>query len=217
MTRATNKKEFRNALLQWWMINKRDFPWRTTKDVYETLIAEIFLHRTRAEQVVPVYNSFIKKFPDIKSIAQAEENDVKQMLRSLGLRWRANLLILMAKELMSKYGGRIPADKSDLESLPGISQYIASAVRSFALELPDPILDTNTVRILGRVFGVPVSDGSRRSEKFRKIYESLIDIDHPRDFNFAMIDLAAKLCKPINPSCDLCPVRTMCEYKKTSS
>jgi len=118
---------------------------------------------------------------------------------------------------MSKYGGRIPADKSDLESLPGISQYIASAVRSFALELPDPILDTNTVRILGRVFGVPVSDGSRRSEKFRKIYESLIDIDHPRDFNFAMIDLAAKLCKPINPSCDLCPVRTMCEYKKTSS
>lgn len=203
---------FDESLLKWWKTNRRDFPWRRTRDPYRILIAEIMLHRTRAEQVVPVYTDFVKRFPDLKSLAIASEDEVEKILHPLGLHWRTKLLISMIKEIDDRCDGAIRSDRKKLESLPGVSHYIAAAVRSFGLDMPEAILDTNTVRILGRVFGVPVNDGARRTKKFRSMYESLMEKERPREFNFAMLDLAALVCRPTNPICHQCPVQKMCNY-----
>lgn len=203
---------FSEKLLQWWEDNRRDFPWRQTRDPYRILVAEILLHRTKADQVAPIYTAFVRRFPNLKSLATASEDEVEKMLYPLGLRWRVRLLISMVREIADSHAGIVPIDRHELESLPGVSHYIASAVRSFGLDLPDPILDTNTVRILGRVFGVSITDSSRRSKEFRMMYESLMEKKRPRDFNFAMIDLAALLCRPTNPICHQCPIKSVCNY-----
>jgi A/G-specific adenine glycosylase len=122
----------------------------------------------------------------------------------------------MAREIHSKHHDEIPSEIDDLKSLSGVSDYIAAAVLSLAHECPVPILDTNTIRIIGRVFGRPVSDSSRRSEDFRILYKSIMDNLHPREFNLAMLDLAALVCFPVNPNCDRCPIQSHCEYGRTS-
>jgi len=207
-----DKEIFGKKLLKWWKENQRKFPWRNTRDTYQILISEIMLHRTKADQVVPVYNEFLKRFPTIDELSRASVNDVKKMLYSLGLHWRSEFLHRTAKEIRRKHGGRIPSDKEELEMLPGISQYIASAVRCFSFGYPETLLDTNTVRVLGRLFGIKVSDGSRRSRHFRELYRSLIDVENPREFNYAMIDLGALVCTPKDPLCKHCPIRNMCQY-----
>lgn len=207
-----NHEDFRNRLLEWWRENQRDFPWRNTRNIYQILIAEILLHRTRAEQVVPVYNRFLDRFPSIENIAEASQSEIEEILHPLGLHWRARLLHRMARTICEKNGCKIPSNKERLKSLPGISHYIASAIRCFALGCPEIMLDTNTVRIAGRFFGVEVTDSSRRSKKFRKFLESLLDKEHPQEFNFAMIDLGALVCRSSDPHCGRCPVKDMCEY-----
>jgi len=175
-------------------------------------VVEILLHRTRADQVVPIYEEMIEAFPTIAALAQARESEVKRIMHPLGLFWRATLLHEAAKEIVERFGGEIPDDMDALKSLPGISTYIASAVRTFAFGRPEAILDTNTVRIVGRVFGERVTDGSRRNSRFERHYRSLLSTKYPRDFNSAMIDLGAALCRPKNPRCEICPVRMMCAH-----
>jgi len=213
MKLQTNKNMFSEKLLGWWKERHRDFPWRNTRDTYQTLISEVLLHRTKAEQVVSVYKVFLKKYPTMKLLSTAPISDVKRILHPLGLHWRTELLHQMAKEITQKYDGKIPTEKEELESLPGISHYIASAVRCFSLGYPEALLDTNTVRVLGRFFGIRVTDSSRRSQRFTQLHLSLIDTKHPRQFNYAMIDLGALVCKPKNPLCNICPLSKMCKYR----
>jgi len=215
MNNGKTAVEFRNKLIKWWKFYGRKFPWRETEDPYKILVAEVLLHRTRAEQVVPVYSAFISEFPDIFSLAKSSKDKVMKLIYPLGLRWRAELLYEMAIEIMRR-GGRIKADKNWLCSLPGVSDYIASAVMSFAFNKPEPILDTNTVRIIGRLTGMRVRDSSRRSRKFREIYLYLMDRKTPRVFNMAMIDLGALVCRARTPLCDRCPLKNWCAYTCTS-
>jgi A/G-specific adenine glycosylase len=206
---------FHESLLGWWEKNQRKYPWRSSHNPYHILISEIMLHRTRADQVVPVYISFIRTFPTIQDLAEAKLDEVKKILHKLGLFWRNELLFKMAQDIVTRYKGEIPSARKDLESLPGVSQYIASTVRCFAFGHPEPLLDTNTVRILGRVFGIRLTDSCRRSLRFRRLYQSLMNTAHPRDFNYAMIDLGALVCTPKNPECDICPLNSICSYGKT--
>ena len=143
-------------LLQWGTENFRHYPWRETRDPYKILIAEILLHRTKAEQVVPLYKEFIGNFPSINSVAVANFKNIREILASAGLFWRIELIHKMAKQIHTEFNGRIPFKKLDLLSLPGVGEYIASAVRCFAWGCPEIIADTNTVRITGRIFGVEV-------------------------------------------------------------
>lgn len=205
-------KELSKNLLEWWGEKQRKFPWRNTRDPYRIMVSEIMLHRTRANQVVPIYLEFLKRFPTISSLSKADMNDLKNVLYPLGLRWRTRLLLEMVIEIMDKYEGKIPSSREELESLPGVGQYIASAVRCFSFGYPSVLLDTNTVRILGRVFGIEVTDSSRRSQRFREFYLSLIDAQRPREFNYAMIDLGGLICKPKEPFCNSCPISEMCKY-----
>lgn len=205
-------KKFRHNLMGWWEHNGRKFPWRKRRNPYSILVAEVLLHRTRADQVVPVYRDFLKRFPSVKVIASASQSEVKYTLRSLGLQWRSELLHKMALEIVRQYNCKIPDRREQLESLPGVSHYIASAVRCFSFGLPEVLLDTNTVRITGRIFDLPVTDGSRRSKRFRDLLQFLLNHNHAREFNFAMIDLGALICRPEHPVCYICPVRDTCHY-----
>jgi A/G-specific adenine glycosylase len=207
-----NHPEFAQKLLYWWSMHKRIFPWRTTKQPYEILIAEILLHRTKAIQVVPVYLNFIKEFPNIPTLLSVPTEYIEQITHTLGLNWRAKMIKQMAEVIAKKYKGEIPMDKNELLSLPGIGNYIASAFLCFTSNICEPLLDTNTVRILGRVFCIPVTDSSRRMTNFKSTYISLCSKDNPRDFGFAMIDLAAQVCLSGKPLCETCPVLQFCSF-----
>ncbi len=206
-------RRLRKNLLEWFDRRGRRYPWRETRDPYRILVAEVLLHRTRAEQVVPIYEKFIRRFPDPETLARAEREEVMSILYSLGLHWRSALLHEMAREILRR-GGAIHPDPEWLKSLPGVSDYITGAVLSFAFRKPAPILDTNTVRILARIHGLPVTDGSRRSRQFRELYMELMDPEHPDRFNQAMLDLGALVCRPSSPRCRECPLVPWCSHHR---
>lgn len=204
---------FRRALITWGKEHFLRFPWRLTRDPYRILMAEVMLHRTQATQVVPVYERFVERYPDVPSLAWATREYLHDALYSLGLRWRIDLVYKMAAELMGRFEGKIPESREDLLSLPGVSEYIAGAVRCFAWNLPEPLLDTNTVRVVGRVFGLEIKESSRRNRRFRDLITALVDPDEPRAYNYALLDLANQVCmKKRLPECFRCPLQKRCMY-----
>jgi len=213
-----DEKAYRNVvrriwteILEWGKDNMRNYPWRNTRDAYRIMVAEIMLHRTKADQVKEVYEAFIEKFPDFISIVKTGPENIKSELYSLGLPWRSDLLHRMAEEVVKKYDGVLPLDRMKLMELPGVGHYIASAVLCFGYNLPEPVLDTNTVRVIGRIFGIKITDSSRRSKKFEKIMYNLVACGEPRKFSFALIDFAAMVCSSgNNPRCDICPLKGIC-------
>ena len=154
----------------------------------------------------------MKRYPTMASLADADERELERILRPLGLFWRGKLLIDAARQIEENKGGRVPDNLDELRALPGVGNYISAAVSCFAYDIPQVLLDTNTVRVLGRVFQEPVSDRSRRSKTFHRLGSRLLDRSHPRRFNYALIDLAALVCRPKNPKCDSCPVQSDCMY-----
>jgi A/G-specific adenine glycosylase len=201
-----------NQLLQWGPLNFRCFPWRTTNDPYKILMSEVMLHRTQAIQVVPVYKNFIDHYPDSGTLSKASIAELHGILYPLGLRWRIDLIHKMAADLIDKWKGHVPFEKSDLLSLPGVSDYISGAVRCFAWNQPEPLADTNTVRVIGRLFGLHIKDSSRRNRLFKELLVSLIHLDEPRQYNYALLDLADKICKKKTPpECHICPLQNLCQ------
>ena len=206
-------KAFHRKLLKWGEKHFRIFPWRMATDPYQILIAEIMLHRTQATQVLPICESFIAKYPDLGSLSNASLEDLHSDLYSLGLRWRIDRLYEMCKLLMQDYQGQIPRKKKLLVLLPGVSEYIACAVRCFAWEQPESLADTNTIRIVGRIFGLEIKDSSRRNKTFKSLLKELVSKDCPKDYNYALLDLADKICtRKIDPDCLHCPVIEFCKY-----
>jgi len=203
-------------LLTWGRENFRDYPWRSTQNPYEILISEVMLHRTQSEQVVQVYLKFIEKFPDVRSLGQASEHEIHEIMHPLGLKWRIDLVYPMAVFLNDNYHGEIPKGKDELKLLPGVSEYIAGAVRCFAWDMHEAIADTNTIRITGRIFGLITRDSSRRSKRFKDLLLELVPPSRPRDFNYALLDLGGKLCvKWMEPLCGQCPIQQFCQYGLT--
>ncbi len=205
--------QFGNSLLQWGHENFRAFSWRLTRDPYKILLSEIMLHRTQATQVVPVYEQFITKYPDLLTLAQASKSELHTSLYSLGLHWRIDLIHQMAVDLCEHFNGFVPVKKEELLTLPGVSEYIAGAVRCFAWNLPDALADTNTVRVIGRVFGLEVKDSSRRNKRFQELLSALLHPNEPRLHNYALLDLADKICKKKQPpDCPRCPLLPLCRF-----
>lgn len=210
---AIDGTSFRRDLMAWGQKHFRSFPWRDTMNPYYILIAEVMLHRTQASQVAPIYEQFIRKYPDIATLSSATQEQLHKSLYSLGLRWRVDLIMDMVAQINGQFAGYVPQEKPDLLSLSGVSDYVASAVRCFAWNLPEPIVDTNTVRITGRVFGLKIKDSSRRNPLFRRLITSLVDSKEPRIYNFALLDLAAQVCRKVQrPLCEACPVQKYCLY-----
>lgn len=212
-----NVSRFRADLIAWGQDNLRVFPWRETCDPYAILIAEVMLHRTKAPQVLAVYPSFLLRYPNISELAKAPREDLHTALASLGLRQRVDMLHEMSQEIVNRFNGRIPESKEDLISLPGVSDYIAGAVRCFARNEMEPLIDTNTVRVIGRLFGLKTNDSSRRNRLFKDLHAVLVDPDNPGVYNYALLDLAAQVCTKVRPpECPACPVRQHCSYGQHS-
>ncbi|TRZ50527.1 DNA-binding protein [bacterium] len=204
---------FRKALITWGLEHFRPLPWRLTENPYNILMAEIMLHRTQANQVGPIYNNFIKKYPTLHLLAAGNRKDIKELLYPLGLHWRVNSLHQMVFKLMDLFEGIIPQDKSHLLSLPGVSEYIAGSVRCFAWNIAEPLVDTNTVRVIGRLFDLDFKESSRRNRVFRQLISALVDKENPRAYNYALLDLAGQICtKRKGANHNQCPILVWCKF-----
>ena len=202
---------FRKELISWGQEHFRSFPWRLTCDPYYILMAEVMLHRTQAPQVQEIYQKFIHCYPNVETLAQATCEELETNLYSLGLRWRINLIQKLASEIFRRFDGHVPQSKEDLASLPGVSDYISSAVRCFAWNLPETLIDTNTVRVVGRLYNLATRDSSRRNSQFRHLITELVDPVEPRVYNYALLDLADTFCtKKRPPDHGHCPVMKFC-------
>lgn len=202
--------QFHVHLQVWSAEHQRFFPWRTTDNPFHILIAEMMLRRTQARQVIPVYLQFIDRFPDAQTLAKAPPEEVVRLLFSLGLAWRVPAFQHMAQMLVVEHNGQVPGHYETLLTLPGVGDYVASAVCSFAFGQPIPIIDTNTVRVAGRLFGVVTHAESRRRRPIRQLLSELLDERHPRAYNYSLLDLASLICTPAHPRCDCCPLVQEC-------
>jgi len=209
----TKKDSFVRTLLQWFEINSRDFPWREEYDPFKVLVSEILLQKTKAENVVPVYNKFIKKYPSIQSLYVASYNDIKNDIKQIGLSsQRAEKFKLLADVLAVKYNWKIPRNRDDLLELPGVGRYIGNAVACFAFGADVPLLDTNIGRIIERVFSIKVSGEERKKTTAWDVIADFVPVSKARAFNYALIDFGAIVCTARNPKHSSCPLIEICDY-----
>lgn len=201
-----------DKLLKWYDENRRVLPFRGTRDPYRVWVSEIMLQQTRTETVAPYYERFIAHFPDVFSLAAASEGDVLKLWEGLGYYTRARNMMKAAKEIVSSHHGVFPADESALRALPGIGAYTASAIASIAFDKPCPAIDGNLTRVLTRVFGVREDVGI---PSVRREIAAIAKREMPParcgEFNQALMDLGATICKPGTPDCDLCPLAAFCD------
>jgi DNA (cytosine-5)-methyltransferase 1 len=208
-----NGQGFRADLLAWHGEHTRDFPWREQVDPWHVLMAEVCLHRTRADQARPVYEELAKLAPTPADMVRNARRTLAAM-RSLGLRWRANNMVEIARALVKNHGGRVPDESLELRSLPGVGDYAANAVLTFGFGRPAVIVDTNTSRIVGRLRGR--ADPTQRWQ-MRLDLHGLAGSEGPdAAFNYALLDLGALVCKARTPLCGDCPVRRHCATQQAA-
>jgi A/G-specific adenine glycosylase len=215
LSRPLNKdkvKYFRQRLAAWGKLNCRDFPWRKIDNPYHILLAEMMLRRTNAQQVVSTYLEVIQRYPDPKALADAPMREVLNVLRPLGLKWRAKNIRKMAEVLTQQLRSHVPSTYDGLRQLPGVGDYVASAVCSFAFNKAMPVVDTNTVRVVGRYFGFTTHAESRRRKAVRETVAAVTGSRNARTFNTAFLDFASLVCKAVNPECPICPLRRRCVF-----
>ena len=202
-------------LLQWFEDNQRSFPWRETCDPYKIMIAEKLLQQTAATHVVvTAYNEIIELYPDIEALASADIKELRRIILPLGFLYRADELLRMAQEILASKSGRVPDALKELLSLPGIGDYAARAILSFAYEQDVPIVDTNVARWLHRVYNIDRSlpNNPARNRALIELAALLIPEGNSRDFNLAVLDLCASICTARRPDCAHCPVLRSCRY-----
>jgi len=207
--------DFQKDLLTWFYSFGRVFPWRKTKNPYRILVAEKLLQQTRAtDSVLLAYKTLISSYPKPSNLAQANLNVLKKIIKPLGLSFRAKQLRTMAIELTQKYDNKIPKIYDALFGLTGVGEYCASAVLSFAYFQEYAVIDTNVGRFLFRIFNIQNEFPANPSRKkyLVELAQSILPTGKSRDFNLAILDLCALICKPQKPDCSNCPVQKYCQY-----
>ena len=217
--RSRNIKTFRRLIKEWGSENLRDFPWRHTRDPYEVAVAELMLRRTQAKQVVPVYRKFLEGYPTPSALADADPDEVRSVLRPLGLEWRAENIIEFGSAVVQKFAGTVPIEDSQLQQLPGVGPYVSAAVRCFAAGQAAAIVDTNTVRVVGRVYGISREGEARRRTKMKEAITRCVDPDAPRFYNFSLLDFASAVCTARESNHHICSFAKWrrCDYYRLVS
>ncbi len=202
---------FASRLIQWYRANRRELPWREESDPYRIWVSEIILQQTRVQQGLDYYTRFIGRFPDIRSLAEAEEQEVLKYWQGLGYYTRARNLHAGARYLWENYGAFFPDTYDEILKIKGVGAYTAAAIASFAFGLPYPVVDGNVLRVLARIFGVeaPVDTAAGR-KKVEDLAAGLIPLDQAATFNQAMMDFGALQCVPQHPDCVNCPFSGEC-------
>jgi len=199
------------ALAAWFERSARDLPWRRARAPYAVLVSEIMLQQTRVDTVVPYFQRFLERFPDVCALAEAEIDDVLHLWSGLGYYRRARQLHATAKEVAARHGGVLPAEAEALRALPGIGAYTAGAISSIAYGRREPLVDGNVARVLARLENMdePVRSPSA-VRRLWAIAARLLPDEQPGRFNEALMELGATVCTPRDPRCDVCPVARFC-------
>ena len=204
---------FQNAVLRWADSNIRHYAWRNKgRSPYEIMVAELLLKRTTAAAADHLYEEFLRKYPNIDALAQATEEELAQDFNSVGLyTQRAKAVAKLSEHLIEYEAGSTPHSLDRLSKVPGLGSYSARAVLSFGYGKPEAVVDSNVVRVLRRVFYQSMPE--RPTEKlFQELADAVLPKNTHREFNFAMLDLGALVCRYVRPRCNLCPLVSICDY-----
>ncbi len=199
------------SLLEWFTKNKRPLPWRKNYSPYEVWLSEVMAQQTRIEQMLPYYSRFLKQFPNVHALADANEESVLKTWEGLGYYSRARNLHHAAKEIVAKHGGKLPEKKESLQMLKGFGPYISSAVASIAYNENVCVVDGNVLRVAARFWGDKSNIADAKTKKaFEEKLQEVLPNGKAREFNQAMMELGALICVPQNPSCNDCPLQKNC-------
>jgi A/G-specific adenine glycosylase len=206
------KRSAASLLIAWYRRVRRDLPWRRTTDPYRIWVSEIMLQQTRAQAVIPYYERFLARFPDLEALAAAGLDEVLALWSGLGYYSRARNLRLAAQRVVE--GGGFPRDFDGILALPGVGDYTAAAVASIAFGLPHAVVDGNVLRVVARVENDAADIAAPRTrERFREIAQGWLDRRRAGEFNQALMELGATVCLPKNPQCGECPLRSICRAR----
>lgn len=203
--------EFSKILVFWYLQNKRDLPWRNTNNPYHIWLSEIILQQTRIDQGMAYYLKFVENFPAIYDLSNASEEKVLKLWQGLGYYSRARNLHFSAKYIVNDLNGEFPKTFNDLLKLKGVGDYTASAIASICYNEPTAVVDGNVYRVFARYFGIstPINI-SKGIKEFKSLAQELIDVSIPGTHNQAVMEFGARMCKPQNPDCSICPLNNSC-------
>ena len=208
-------KEFQEEFVEWYEREKRNLPWRYNHDPYRIWISEIMLQQTRVDTVIDYFYRFMEWFPTIEELANAPEEKLLKAWEGLGYYSRARNIQAAAKQIMSEFGGEMPQTVAEISSLKGIGPYTTGAIASIAFDLPEPAIDGNVMRVVSRLFCIEEEIAKASSRKvFDEAVRSIIDEEHPGEFNQAFMDLGSAICTPTSPKCEICPIQSFCLANK---
>lgn len=207
---------FSSKLIFWYLNNKRTLPWRKTNDPYLIWLSEIIMQQTRVEQGTPYYERFVRKYPTVFHLANADEQEVLKLWQGLGYYSRARNLLHTAKFIVQERNGIFPDSYSELIKLKGIGDYTASAISSICFDENVAVVDGNVYRVLSRIFGIDTPINTTQGFKiFKSLATELLDSSQPGTFNQALMEFGAIQCKPVNPDCNTCVFQSQCYASKT--
>ena len=209
---------FSNKLINWYNHNKRDLPWRKTKDPYKIWVSEIILQQTRIEFGIKYYNKFLKRYPDVKNLANTKEMDLMKIWEGLGYYSRAINMLKTAKIVLNSFNGVFPLEYEQLIQLPGVGDYTASAISSICNDELQVVVDGNVLRFLSRMHKIDLPIESIKTKKyFKKLGFKLIQDVKPGDFNQALMDYGSTICKPKKFDCNNCLFSIDCKAYNSNS
>lgn len=203
--------DFAKRLKNWYAVNKRNLPWRETSDPYKIWISEVILQQTRIDQGLNYYLRFIGRFPDVQSLASAQEDEVLKLWQGLGYYARARNMHFTAKTIVARYNGKFPETYDELITLKGIGPYTAAAIASIAFGYAAPVIDGNVMRVISRWFAIAeAADSGKGKKMIAEALNEIFDHEAPGTFNQAIMDFGAMVCKPKSPNCSACPFSVSC-------
>jgi A/G-specific adenine glycosylase len=208
-------KALSERLIAWYHESGRDLPWRREISPYRVLISEMMLVQTTVAAVVPYFDRFLRRFPDARTLADAEEGEVLKAWEGLGYYRRARQLHAAARVIVSRHGGEIPGDPEAVRALPGVGRYMAGAILSFAFDRPEPIVEANSQRVLARLLAERNAlKASATQARLWAFAGRLVPKEGAASFNQGLMDLGALICTPKAPGCLVCPLGAFCEARR---
>jgi A/G-specific adenine glycosylase len=208
---AAERRAFARRLLAWFRREARDLPWRGTSDLYAIWISEVMLQQTQVATVIPYYQRFLRQFPDVRTLADADEQAVLRLWEGLGYYRRARQLHAAARQIVAEHNGHFPRDFAAVRALPGIGRYTAGAILSIGTGARLPILEANTIRLLSRLAAMRDDPASTLGQKqLWALAEAILPSRYVGHFNQALMELGSEVCTPKLPACDRCPLRMHC-------
>lgn len=209
----TRKTKLAKLLLKWSLKNFPEYPWRKTIEPYKIMIAELLLQRTRATNVVPVYEKFLEKFPDIKTLSNSSLHDIEKAIKSLGIKSRSVKIKSISKIIVNKYSGILPTSENNLKEVFGCdSRYTVNAIRCFSLNQNVPIFDVNVQRVFARIFSIDFGKDAHKKKKSWDTVSYALPQKNVKRFNWALLDLGKTVCISTTPKCKECPLISICDY-----